>query len=208
MCGSQAEFSYLVLWSNFLVDQDLVICLFVFSVCIWSWTAVDSGTSGSAACIFEIIIRYCFLNFNSLSHLRLNLFTLIFRAACLFTDGFPWPVQPPASVNSIVVSSLGISCLECACMHACHLLYTNKRSIDTRLSIRRVTGVFTNVSVVKHSVLKNKDFSVAKFTILTTFSLLSSYKISFPVVGWKISSIFNIPLKPPNEIFLCCLEKR
>jgi len=93
-------------------------------------------------------------------------------------------------------------------MHACHLLFTNMRSIDRRLSIRRGTAVFTNVALVEHRVLNNKDFSVAKFTTLTTCTLLSSYKISFPVVGWKISSFSNIALKPPDGIFVCCLGKQ
>ena len=116
MYVSQAEISYLVFWSYFLVDQYLVICLLVFSIGILISTTVDSGPSGSAACIFEIIIRYCYLTFSSLSHLRLNLFTWNFCAACLFTNSFPWPLLTPASVNCIAVSYLGISCMECAWM--------------------------------------------------------------------------------------------
>ena len=41
------------------------------------------------------------------------------------------------------------------------------------LPIRRVPGVFMNVSVLKHRALENQIFDVAKFIILTPLPLLS-----------------------------------
>jgi hypothetical protein len=106
-----------------------------FSIGMPNSTTVNSGTSLSAAYILKIIIRYWFLTFNSLSHLRLNLFTRNVCAACLFTNRFPSPLQPPASVNIIAVSSFGISCMGCECMPSPIYQYVINRLLD--FSIRK-----------------------------------------------------------------------
>jgi hypothetical protein len=42
---------------------------------------------------------------------------------------------------------------------------------------------------------------VAKFTNLTPLSLLISCRLSFPIVGLKMSSLLTLVLKSPNRIF-------
>ena len=56
-------------------------------------------------------------------------------------------------------------------------------------------------------LLATRFFDVVKFTNLTLFSLLLSYKLSFPVVGLKIFSVPNFALKSHKIIFMCHLEK-
>jgi hypothetical protein len=43
---------------------------------------------------------------------------------------------------------------------------------------------------------------VAKFTTLTPLSLLTSCKISFLVVGLKMSSLPTLTIKSPHKIFI------
>jgi hypothetical protein len=43
-------------------------------------------------------------------------------------------LQPPASVKSIAVISAGISCMECACMHAIFYIPIRDQSIRDFLS--------------------------------------------------------------------------
>jgi len=50
-------------------------------------------------------------------------------------------------------------------------------------------------------LLKTRIFYVAKFTILKQLSLLSRRKLSFPIAGWKISSLPSFALKSPNRRF-------
>jgi len=50
-------------------------------------------------------------------------------------------------------------------------------------------------------------FDVAKFTILTPLLLLSWRRLSFPIVGLKLSSLPNFALKSPNRIFIWYLCK-
>ena len=50
-------------------------------------------------------------------------------------------------------------------------------------------------------------FDVAKFTILTPFSLLSWCRLSFPIIGLKIFSLPTFALKSPNTIFMWYLGK-
>jgi hypothetical protein len=47
-------------------------------------------------------------------------------------------------------------------------------------------------------LLKIKFLDVAKFTTLTSLSLLISCELSFPFVGLKISSLPTFVLKLPN----------
>jgi hypothetical protein len=66
-------------------------------------------------------------------------------------------------------------------------------------SFRRGPGVFMNVLVREHLALKNQIFDVAKFTVLTTLSLLSLCRLSFPVVGLKIFSFLSFVFTSPTE---------
>jgi hypothetical protein len=55
------------------------------------------------------------------------------------------------------------------------------------LPIRRGPGIFLHVSVMEHPALKNQTFDMTKFTAVTPLSLLCSWELSFPFVGFKIS---------------------
>ena len=61
----------------------------------------------------------------------------------------------------------------------------------------RGSGEFMNVLVQEHHAL-NQTFDVAKSTIRTPLSSLSSCRLSFPIVGLKISSLPNFAFKSPN----------
>jgi hypothetical protein len=61
-------------------------------------------------------------------------------------------------------------------------------SLVVILSIRRCIGVIMNVSVQEHRALNKLVFDAVKFTILTSLSLLSLCRPSFPTVGLRISS--------------------
>jgi hypothetical protein len=45
-----------------------------------------------------------------------------------------------------------------------------------------------------------KFLGVAKFTALTPLSLLISCKLSFPIIGFNLSSIATLALKSPNKV--------
>jgi hypothetical protein len=50
-------------------------------------------------------------------------------------------------------------------------------------------------------LLTVRFLDVAKFTALTRLSLLISYKLSFPIVGLKMSAFRILALKAPNKNF-------
>ena len=50
-------------------------------------------------------------------------------------------------------------------------------------------------------------FDVAKFTTLTSLSLVSSCRLKLPVAGLKVFSIPTFALEYPNRIFICYLGK-
>jgi hypothetical protein len=51
-------------------------------------------------------------------------------------------------------------------------------------------------------LLTLRFLDVAKFTNVTPLSLLISCKLSFPIVGLKMSSLPTLALKSPNRIFI------
>jgi hypothetical protein len=51
-------------------------------------------------------------------------------------------------------------------------------------------------------LLTTTFFDVAKFTTLTPLSLLVSCKLSFPIVGLKISSLPTFAMKSPYRMVL------
>jgi ankyrin repeat protein len=51
-------------------------------------------------------------------------------------------------------------------------------------------------------LLKIRFFEVAKFTTLTSLSLLASCRISLPITGLKVSSLPTFALKSPSKIFI------
>jgi hypothetical protein len=51
-------------------------------------------------------------------------------------------------------------------------------------------SMLMNVAMGEHFAFDNQIFDVAKFTLLTPLSLLISCKLSFLIVGLKISSLY------------------
>jgi hypothetical protein len=58
-----------------------------------------------------------------------------------------------------------------------------------------------DVAMWEHVLLTLMFLGVAKFTNPTPLSLLISCKLSFPIVGLKMSSLPTLALKSPNRIF-------
>ena len=108
-------------------------------------------------------------------------------------------------VFSIIVSYPERSYIEYTRM----LSLTNQYVINLVVSfpIRRSSRLFVKVSVWEHRALNNLFFSVTKFTILTPSSLLSWCRLSFPIIGLKISSLPNFTLQSPNRILIWYLGK-
>jgi hypothetical protein len=67
--------------------------------------------------------------------------------------------------------------------------------------IGRRPSIFIDVAMWNIVLLTLRFLDVAKFTNLTPLSLLISCKLSFPIVGLKMSSLPTLALKSPNTIF-------
>jgi hypothetical protein len=68
-------------------------------------------------------------------------------------------------------------------------IYQNMVNLIVRLPIRRCPSKFMKVRCGNIVLLTVRYFDVAKFTTLTALSLLISCKLSFPIVGLKMSSL-------------------
>jgi hypothetical protein len=125
--------------------------------------------------LFEILIWYCFLTSSLLSFLRLNLCTSNYCAASLITVNHSltfattrwWSVTQSAHLKD-----------RTSTIPQCHI-YQCVIYLLVSLPIRRGPGVLVNVSVREHRAL-NQIFDVAKFTILTTLSLMSCCRLFIP----------------------------
>jgi len=73
-------------------------------------------------------------------------------------------------------------------------------SLDVNLPSRRGPSVFVNDSVQELHAVNKQIFDVTKFTIPTPLSLISGWRLSFQIVGLKVSSFPNFALKYPNKI--------
>jgi hypothetical protein len=61
--------------------------------------------------------------------------------------------------------------------------------------IWRCPSIFMNVAMWEHCTFEYEIFlAVAEFTALSPLSLLISYKLSFPIVGLKLSSLPNLAI--------------
>jgi hypothetical protein len=69
--------------------------------------------------------------------------------------------------------------------------------------IWRCPSIFVDVAMWEHRMFDSLRFlDVAKFTNLTSLSLLISCKLLFPTVGLKMSSLPTLALGSPNRISL------
>jgi hypothetical protein len=59
-----------------------------------------------------------------------------------------------------------------------------------------------DVAMWEHCIFDSEVLDVAKFTNLTPLSLLISRKLSFQIVGLKMSSLPTLALKSHNRIFI------
>jgi hypothetical protein len=71
---------------------------------------------------------------------------------------------------------------------------------NVSLSIRRCPSKFFNVTMWEYCTVDNQILDVAKFTTLTPSSLPVFCKLSFPIVGLKMSSLPTLALKSPYKI--------
>jgi hypothetical protein len=78
-------------------------------------------------------------------------------------------------------------------------VYQNVVSLIVRLPIRRRPSNFVNVTMCKHRTF-DRFFYVAKLTTLTPLLLLISCKLSFPIVGVKISPLPTFALKSNKNV--------
>jgi hypothetical protein len=113
--------------------------------------------------------------------LRLNLSTSVFCAACFLADSLSvtfattrkWSVLQSAPLNDRTSRIL-----------ECHLLSVNTWSIWLLVfpsgEVQLYLWMFRCGNIV---LLTTRFLDVAKFTTLTPLSLLSSCKLSFPIIG-------------------------
>jgi hypothetical protein len=93
-------------------------------------------------------------------------------------------------------------------IHACHLLSINMWSICLWVFPSGEVQVYVWMFRCGKIVLPTtRFFDVAKFTILTLLSVLSSCRLSSPIIGLKIYFLHNFAFKSPNGIFIWYLQK-
>jgi hypothetical protein len=68
--------------------------------------------------------------------------------------------------------------------------------------IWRRPSIFMDVAMWEHRTFDSEVFRCGKVYYLTPLSLLISCKLSFPIVGLKMSSLPTFALKSPNRIFV------
>jgi hypothetical protein len=78
-------------------------------------------------------------------------------------------------------------------------VYQSTVNLVVSLFIRRCPSEYMNVMVWERHTFDNKIFGCAKVTTLTSLSLLISCKLSFTIVGLKMSSLPALALKPPTK---------
>jgi hypothetical protein len=74
-------------------------------------------------------------------------------------------------------------------------VYQNMVKLVVRFSIRRCPSEFMNVMMWEHRTFDNEIFGRGKVYYLTPLSLLIWCKLSFPIVGLKMSSLPTLALK-------------
>ena len=180
---------------------DVLIFFLMFSQVLFMSSL--SFKFSKAANLFEISIWYCFLTSSSLRFLRLNLTTSNFGVACLLAANLSLTF---ATIRELSVSLSAplkdhtLSILEC------HLLYVNMWSICLWVfpsgEVQVYLWMFRCGNIM---LLTTRFFDVAKFTVLTSLSLLSW--CSHSVVGLKIFFLPNFSFKSPYIIFMWYLGK-
>ena len=147
-----------------------------------------------AADLYKIKIWYCFPTYSSLSFLRLHLSTSNFCAPSLlnanlsltFATTRQWSVSVSSPENHTRI------------ILECHLLSINTWSIWLWVFPSREVQTYLRMLCCWNIKLLTPN--CLKFTILTPLSLLSWYRLSFPTVGLKISSLRSYALKSPNRL--------
>jgi hypothetical protein len=85
------------------------------------------------------------------------------------------------------------------CLHLSNRIW----SISLCFPIWRHPNIFMNVVMWEYCTFDDEIYvDVATFTTLTLLSLLLSCKLSFPIVGLKMSYLPTLALKFPNNIFI------
>jgi hypothetical protein len=78
-------------------------------------------------------------------------------------------------------------------------IYQNMVNLVVRSPIRRCPSNIMNVTMWEH-LLTVRFLDVAKLTSLTPLSLLVVCRLSFPIVGLKMSSLPTLALKSTNTV--------
>jgi predicted small integral membrane protein len=74
-------------------------------------------------------------------------------------------------------------------------IYENMVNLIVSFPIWRLLIIFMNVAMWEHRTFDSEVFRCAKILC----------KLSFPIVGLKISSLSTLALNSPNRIFICYL---
>jgi hypothetical protein len=82
-------------------------------------------------------------------------------------------------------------------------IYQNMGNIIVSFSIRKCPSKFMDVTMWEHCTFDR----FLEFITLTPLSLLISCKLSFPIVGLKMSFLPTFALKSPSKIFMWYLGK-
>jgi hypothetical protein len=116
------------------------------------------------------------------------------RFSLTFVTTRQWSVPQSAHLNDRTSSTL-----ECCLLSTKNIVNLTAFPSDVQESLRMLQ--------CGNIVLWTLRFlELAKFTTLTPLSLLISCKVSFPIVGLKMSSLPTLAVKsPPNNIFICYL---
>ena len=116
---------------------------------------------------------------------------------------FPLPLQPPDSDQ--YHSQLPWMIVHRVYSNAISYLSIRDQSVCESSHLERYRCI--HVWAWEHTAVCNSIFGVAKFTILTPLSSLFWCKLSFPIVGLKISSLPTFALKSLKRIFVWYLAK-
>jgi hypothetical protein len=155
-----------------------------------------------AASLFQILISYFSLAYPLFSFLRLSIFISNFCVVSLFTDSLSLILQSPDSgqYHRQLLWRIGpqvylMSSHVCQDMMNLMCVFSIKRVYENLCMLRcgNTVGIFFTIT------FRN----VAEFTTPITLSLLISYKLSFPFVGFRMRYLPSFAQK--SSVFRCCL---
>jgi hypothetical protein len=87
-------------------------------------------------------------------------------------------------------------------------LYQNMANLIASFSIKKCPSTFMNVMIGKHCacVLDIQIFGHGNVYYSNSIIITNSCKLSFPIVGFKMSSLPTLALKSPKKIHMEFIE--